>query len=105
MNGEALWSRVISGLSSTGEELQTTTGLWFRASAQGERLYIDSATEQKPSCNLSMQRTISKKDFLFVHSYYGRWVDGETGVRHEVTRKSRNTAYIFALISRFADLK
>jgi hypothetical protein len=52
-----------------------------------------------------MQRTISKKDFLFVHSYYGRWVDGETGVRHEVTRKSRNTAYIFALISRFADLK
>lgn len=50
MNGEDLWSRVISGLSS-----------------------------------------------------YDRWVDGETGVGHEVSQKSRNTTYIFALISRFAN--
>lgn len=104
MNGEALWNRVILGLSSTGEELKTTTGLWFKASVQGERLYIDRATEHTPSCNLSMQRTISEKDFLFVHSYYSRWVDGETGVRHEVSRKSRNTAYIFALIDKFIDV-
>ncbi|WP_416148946.1 hypothetical protein ACM26V_22190 [Salipaludibacillus sp. HK11] len=104
MSGETLWSRVISGLSSSGEDLQTTTGLWFsRASVQGEKLYIDSTTERTPSCNLSKQRSISKKDFLFVYSYYDRWVNGETGVRHEVTRKLRNTAYIFSLISRFAD--
>ena len=100
MSGEALWSKVVSGLTAGGEELQTTTGLWFRASSQGERLFIDSATEHTPSCNLSMQRPISKKDFLFVHSYYDRWVGGETGVRHEVSRKSRNTAYIFALIGK-----
>lgn len=103
MTGEAIWSRAVSGLSSAEEELQTTTGLWFRASAQGERLYIDSATEHTPSCNLSKQRSISKRDFLFVHSYYDRWVSGETGVRHEVSRRSRNTAYIFALISRFTE--
>lgn len=101
MSGETLWSRVITGLSSSGEDLQTTTGLWFRASVQGEKLYIDSS-EHTPSCNLSKQRAISKKDFLFVYSYYDRWVNGETGVRHEVSRKSRNTAYIFSLISRFA---
>ena len=103
MNGATLWSRVISGLSSLGEDLQTTTGLWFRASFQGEKLYIDSTTEHKPSCNLSRQRAILKKDFLFVFSYYDRWVNGEKGGRHEVSRKSRNTAYIFSLISRFAD--
>lgn len=103
MNGETLWSRVISGLSSSREDLQTTTVLWFRASVQGEKLYIDSTTERTPSCNLSKQRAISKKDFLFVFSYYDSWVNGETGVRHEVSRKSRNTAYIFSLISRFAD--
>lgn len=103
MSGEALWGRFITGLSTEGEELQTTTGLWFRASALGERLYIDSATEHTPSCNLSKQRSISKKDFLFVYSYYDRWVNGAMGVRHEVSRKSRNTAYIFALISRFTD--
>lgn len=101
MNGEALWSKVVSELPAAGEELQTTTGLWFRASSQGERLYIDIAAEHTPSCNLSMQRPISKKDFMFVHSYYDRWVDGETGVRGEVSRKSRNTAYIFAIIDKF----
>lgn len=101
MNGEALWNKVISELSFTEEELQTTTGLWFRAFAKGERLYVNSATEHTPSCNLSKQRTISKKDFLLVYSYYDRWVNGEIGVRHEVSRKSRNTAYIFAIIERF----
>lgn len=29
MIGEALWDKVISELSYTEEELQTTTGLWF----------------------------------------------------------------------------
>jgi len=43
MNGEALWNKVISELSFTGEELQTTTGLWFKAFAKGERLYVNSA--------------------------------------------------------------
>lgn len=58
MSGEALWGKVISGLPAAGEELQTTTGLWFRVSSHGERLYIDSATEHTPSCNISMQRPI-----------------------------------------------
>lgn len=101
MNGETLWNVVISGLSSLGEELQTTTGLWFRASSHDGRLYADRATDNTPSSKLSMQRGISKKDFIFVHTYYYRWVKGESGVRHEVSRKSRNTAYIFAIIGKF----
>jgi len=101
MNGEVLWNTVISGLSSSREEIQTTTGLWLRASSHDGRLYIDKAIDNMPSSKLSMQRAISKKDFLFVYSYYERWISGEKGVRHEVSRKSRNTAYIFALINRF----
>mgnify|MGYP000885798620 FL=1 len=103
MNGEALWNHIISGLSSSEEEIQTTTGLWFTASSRDGRLYVDRAINNSPSSELSMKRTISKKDFLFVHSYYDRWVNGETGVRHEVSRKSRNTAYIFALIEKYLD--
>lgn len=105
MSGEALWNIIISGLSSSGVELQTTTGLWFKASSYDGRLYVDRATDNTPSSELSMQRSISKKDFLFVHPYYDRWVNGELGVRHEVSRKSRNTAYIFALIDRFLEKK
>lgn len=105
MNGEALWNIIISGLSSSGEEIQTTTGLWFRTLFHDGRLYVERATDNAPSSELSMQRSISKKDFLFVYSYYNRCVNGELGVRHEVSRKSRNTAYIFALIDKFLEKK
>ncbi|WP_339060205.1 hypothetical protein [Tepidibacillus marianensis] len=101
MSGEALWNRIIELLPISGQEIQTTTGLWFKASSIDGRLYINKAVDHMPSSELSMQRSISKKDFLLVYSYYDRWVNGEVGVRHEVSRKSRNTAYIFALIERF----
>jgi len=101
MNGETLWNRILSNLSSSGDELQTTTGLWFRAISEGEKLFVDKAYNHSPTSELSMKRSISKKDFLIVHSFYDRWVIGETGVRQEVRGKSRNTAYIFALIDKF----
>ena len=103
MNGEALWSRIIEVIPVSGEELQTTTGLWIKVSSIDGRLYVDKATDHKPSSELSMQRSLSKNDFLLVYSYHDRWVKGEVGVRHEVSRKSRNTAYIFALIGKYAE--
>ncbi|KMT22308.1 hypothetical protein [Clostridium cylindrosporum] len=101
MNGEVLWNSIISKLSSSGDELQTKTGLWFKVQFKRDKLYVEGATNHTPSSKLSMKRSISKKDFLFVCLYYNRWVDNEIGIRNEVTRKSRNTAYIFALIEKF----
>lgn len=98
-----MWNRIIAEIPVSGEEMQTTTGLWFKASSIDGRLYVDKAADQTPTSELSMQRSISKKDFLLVHSYYDRWVNGEVGVRHEASRKSRNTAYIFALIDKYAE--
>ncbi len=43
MNGETLWNHVTSVLSSSGVEIQTTTGLWFTASSRDGRLYVDRA--------------------------------------------------------------
>ncbi len=96
MNGETLWNTIITSLSSSGEEIQTRTGLWFRSSYRDGRLFVDRVTDNIPSSEISMERVISKNDFLFVHSYYDRWISGEKGVRHEVSRKSRNTACVFA---------
>jgi len=101
MNGETLWDRILSSLSSSEEELKTTTGRWFRAFSLSDKLFVDRAQNHTPSSELSMKRSISKKDFLIVYSYYDRWVNGETGVRQEVIGKSRNTAYIFALIDKY----
>lgn len=86
MKGEALWNKVLTELSSEGEELQTRTGLWFRALVKGSNLFIDRAIEHAPSSNLSMARNITKNDFLFVYSYYDRWVKGEKGVRQRLAK-------------------
>lgn len=101
MNGEALWNNIISELSSGEQEVQTKGGLWFKAIVKEGRLYIDKATENKPSCKISVIRPISKKDFLFVHSFYDRWASGDKKVRLEASNKSQNTTYIFSLISHF----
>lgn len=103
MNGETLWNMIVARLSDNDEELQTITGLWFLASSDGQRLFVDKSINNAPSSQISKQRVISKKDFLFVHSFYERWLSREKGVRHEVSRKSRNTAYIFALIEKFTN--
>jgi len=101
VGGKALWNKITALLPRAGEELQTTSGLWFKASSNDGRLSVDRATKHAPSSELSIQRSISKKDFLLVYSYYDRWVNGEVGVRHDVSRKSRNTAYIFALLDKY----
>jgi hypothetical protein len=102
MSGETLWNRLVEVIPATGEEMKTGTGLWLKASSINGRLYVDRAVDHEPSSELTKQRSISKKDFMLVHTYYDRWVNGEVGVRHEVSRKSRNTAYIFAMINKYA---
>ena len=101
MNGELVWNRIISELSQSGEELQTKRGLWFKVYSKNERLYVNRAIENVPSSKISMERPISKKEFLFVYSYYERWVNQEEGVRKELSKKSMNSTYIFALIEKF----
>lgn len=105
MNGETLWNIIILGLESSGEEIHTKRGLWFRALSHDGRLYVNRATDNTPSSRLSMQRLISKKDFLFVNSYYDRWISKEAGVRQEVIKKSENATYIFAIIGRLSENK
>lgn len=58
MSGEALWNRIIV-LPISGQEIQTTTGLWFKASSIDGRLYIDKAVDHAPSSELSMQRSMA----------------------------------------------
>lgn len=102
MDGETLWNRIIEQLPLSGEEMQTTTGLWFNASSYNGRLYINKAEEHVPSSEISIQRSISKKNFILVYPYYNLWVNGESGIRQEVNRKSRNSAYIFALLDKYS---
>ncbi|WP_423800791.1 hypothetical protein [Neobacillus sp. SAB-20_R2A] len=103
MDAKTLWEKLIKKARVSEFETHTVpqnnnTPLWFQVGVQGSYLVISKARSKTPSVNLSRDRKINFKDFELVHSYYERWKNGETGIRYEVSRKSRNTAYIFALI-------
>lgn len=102
MDVEVLWERIIGTVPASGEEVQTSTGLWFKVFSFNGRLFVDAASDGKLSSKLSRQRNISKNDFMVVYSFYEAWVKGEKGVRQTVSKKSQNTSYIFALIEKYS---
>lgn len=102
LSGEELWQEIAVALMEQPLEIQTLgRGLWFRVSFKEHRLLIEKARSHSPASKLSVTRKISKEEFLLVFSYYEDWSDGLSGIREEVTQKSRNTAYLFALIAYF----
>lgn len=101
MDYELLWDKIIKELLDREIELKTGSGLWIRAYVESDNLFVDKSINNNPSSKMSERRRINKKDFLKVCDYYDRWRQGEVGIRHEVSRLSRNTAYIFGLINYF----
>lgn len=103
---ENTWNKIISALKVDPMELATVPSnrrepLWFKVYMEKGILYVDNAVYKNPSTRMSQRRKISKDDFLTVYAFYHRWANGETHLRDEVRQLSRNTAYIFALISEF----
>jgi len=101
MTSENLWERICSQLSETGDELQTTTGLWFSTLSASDIIIVGKAIKHKPSCRIAMERVISREEFLNVYPYYESWIKGIPGIRQEARDISQNTSYIFALIKEY----
>lgn len=106
MNANDAWDSVITYLKSNPGDFKTVprinrSPLWFHAMIEGQRILVDNARQNEPSSRIAVPRSIRFNDFELVHSYYKRWESGEVGIRDEVRRQSRNTAYIFALIKYF----
>lgn len=101
-----LWKKIIGELTSNPDDFKTVPRInrepvWFYAETDGENIYVDKARHEILSCRIAIKRRIKYADFKIVYGYYQRWNDGEIGIRNEVRQLSRNTAYIFALISHF----
>lgn len=106
MSADQVWRNIISSLNETSAEISTVPSnnkepLWFNAFIENGDLFVQNSANYRPSTQMSKRRKISKKDFDTVYSYYHRWANGERYLRQEVRTLSRNTAYIFALISKF----
>lgn len=103
MDAITTWYKILKHIGDTGLEIHTIpknvrNPKWFFVSTRNNSIMVQNARTNSPSVELSSARNISFRDFETVHDYYDSWKKGAIGVRHEVSRKSRNTAYIFALI-------
>lgn len=104
MNDKELWQKIINDISKNPRDFRTVTKnrrqpVWFHAKAEDEYILITNALKERPSSKLSIPRKIFYSDFKTVYEYYDKWNSGVVGIRDEVRKLSRNTAYIFALIS------
>lgn len=107
MDFERIWNQILCVATEEAFDVSTVpqnsrTPLWFKVYTKEAYLYVDNTPDNNPSVQLSGARKITKDDFINVAGYYERWKNGETHLRQEVREQSRNTAYIFGLISQFS---
>ena len=105
MDATYLWENLRAKASLSEFEIHTvpqnkSIPLWFLVGVSDKHLVIKKAKNHTPSVKISMDRMITFKDFEFVYRFYERWLKGDTGSRQEAAKKSKNTAYIFALIAK-----
>jgi hypothetical protein len=96
------WNMIISKLSGQEAEFPTypknnREPVWFTATTDGEKIYINKATHNKPSSKLTVQRKLKYKTFEKVFPLYLKREKGES-VSAEVTAITVNQVYYFSLI-------
>jgi len=106
VNGVELWRKVIEILRKEPRDIVTVPSnkrqpLWFKVYIEKDNVYVENSDNYSPSTKMSNRRIITEKDFITVYEYYHKWANGERNLRQEVRLHSRNTAYIFGLISDF----
>ena len=100
---QKVWNNIVSSLTNSEREFPTTPKtkkepVWFLASSDGERIYINEAKENKPSSNLKCRRVLTYENFKEVYPIHLRRERGEK-VSKEATKVTRNQVYYFSLIN------
>lgn len=103
MNDEKLWGKIFSCLLRNEAQVQTPTGLWFKAYVENRVLFVTTSDKHSPACRISMPRPIMKDDFLTVASYYQGWSDDISWEKRKARDESQNTAYIIGLIMKYKE--
>jgi hypothetical protein len=103
MTCEQAWNIIINKLLENPIELHTVPKVkkipvWFLATTDGDRIYISDAIQNRPSCQLSMQRKLKYSTFQKVYPLYFRRENGEQ-VSKEISSITVNSVYYFSIIS------
>ncbi|MDP4087372.1 MAG: hypothetical protein Q8934_22670 [Bacillota bacterium] len=107
MNEKQIWNTIVAKLTGNRVELPTIPKtkkipVWFSATTDGEAIFIDKATDHRPSSKLSVQRNLKYSTFQKVYPLYLRRERGDA-VSREVTAITVNQVYYFSLIKHLSE--
>ncbi len=105
MTPQQAWTSILNNLEEKTIELPTVPKtkkipVWFSASTNGEIVFINEASDHKPSSKLSVPRILRYNTFQKVFPFYLRRENGEP-VSSKVTAITVNQVYYFSLIKHF----
>jgi len=106
MLAENAWEMILRGIKGK-IEIQTVPTVnrlpkWFAVLLiqDGNAISIEKALHNKPSCSISVERSLTFRDFEKVFPYFLQRKRGDS-VSKLVTSRSYHQSYIYALISHF----
>lgn len=102
MTSQEAWLRIVTHLQTKSIEFPTVPKIkrdpvWFEATTDGEMILINSAKNNRPSSQLTMQRKLSYKVFEKVYPLYLRRTKGDA-VSIEALKATVDQVYYFSLI-------
>ena len=101
------WKAIIKNLTNGPFELRTVPMnnkdfMWFSASTDGEKIYIDKALKRKPSCKITSTRVLKYETFKNIYPIYLRREKGEK-VSVEASSVTVDKSYYYTLIKYMCD--
>jgi len=108
MTSQEAWLKIIAHLQTRSIEFPTVPKIkrdpvWFEASTDGEIVMINSAKNNKPASQITMQRKLGYKIFEKVYPIYLRRIKGEA-VSEEALKATVDQVYYFSLIRHCCNL-
>lgn len=96
------WNKIVDKLKDGSVELPTVpktnrTPVWFVATTDGDKIYINKSLQNGPSCSLKMQRILDHSTFQKIYPLYLKRENGEQ-VSQEATSITVNSGYYYSLI-------
>jgi hypothetical protein len=102
MTPKQAWETIINQLNDIPIEFHTTPlinkkHLWFSATTDGDKIYIDNSLENIPSSKISSPRKLTFKTFQKVYPFYLRREKGEQ-VSKAVSKITLDSVYFYSLL-------
>lgn len=103
-DAEATWQAILEAACDREIEVPVRWNRWFSIRGDGHRVWIGEASHMIPSCALTLERQVRRRDFMELFPMYEEWemAAHEEEIRERARRVTISYEYIFSMIRQYA---